>query len=401
MYILNSLYLQSSSFSWNNQILKPLNAQFTDRQKKITLIVSSIFAILSASLLLHALFFKSTKGPSQNNLNPAVNSQEAIPVNNSPLLKRTHPINQENIREQEIVAQRISKNSIFTNEKRKVETINMNDAKNSGLVRDDVLSDVENNAVPKIVRVEEGPKMNIPVVLEKDKRDNGVDENDDEDFGFISDDELSDSFEQVGEEDFTDTKASKKANLVDLDGKLVSLRTFKCMQKLKKELTALGKTYGNAIDNGDCFWDAFAQGLNKILGKNVTIKELRQQVSDEIQKLDKGPDRDNWVKKSMKSDFMDTYEDYRDRVAYTCDELLKKGSSAIVWGQEDRDGRILCHLYKVNLTVFSAGCIEDKLSKMDDDDNFYSDKRDVLPNKPYANTVEIGLYPGHFFPVLN
>ena len=71
----------------------------------------------------------------------------------------------------------------------------------------------------------------------------------------------------------------------------------------------------------------------------MTLQDLRQTISEYIQKLDKGPDEDNWVKKMMQSEFivMDTYEQYRDRVSYDCEESLKRGILP-VWGQERRDG---------------------------------------------------------------
>jgi hypothetical protein len=192
-----------------------------------------------------------------------------------------------------------------------------------------------------------------------------------------------------------------KPHTFNIDGKLISLRTIKSLQKLEKDLALLGKVHGSAVDNGDCFWHAFAQGLSAFLGREVTIKELRKKVSEEILRLDKRPNQENWVKKMMIDDYMDTYEQYRDRVAFTCGEVLEKGWLAPIWGQEKRDGVILCQLYQVNLKVYSVGCINDHPSQMEDEENFYSGEDDFPKNQPYESTVEIALYTGHFLPVRN
>lgn len=204
-----------------------------------------------------------------------------------------------------------------------------------------------------------------------------------------------------GKSDKSKTKSAASKEKHYLNGKEVSYRTYRCLKILEGKLDAVGKTHGKAIDNGDCFWDAYAQGLSKILKRPVTIKELRQQVSKEVKRLDQGPAEANWVKEILKGDFMDTYEQYRDTVEYTCDEILKdKHSFYPVWGKESRDGKILSQLYKVNLKVYTIGCM-DEAGNMDDEENFYFGEDEIPSKLPYSETVEIALYPGHFVPVVD
>lgn len=352
MFIYRNLFSVPSLLKIEDKIITSLKYTLSARQKKITCIVLAIFAFISASCLMHYFFCRGKKST------PKI------------IIKSRHSPSQ------------------------------ISEIKFPSLLDQKINSNKQQNETEARV-VEKSRLKRSSSTLENEKRKNEkIEEEDLEGFGFIDEKGFSDFFEDEEVETCVKSKIGK-GKLIELDGKLVSMRTFKCMQKLKKELEPLRKTYGNAIDNGDCFWDAFAQGLSKVLGKKFTIKELRQNVSDEIEKMDKGPEQENWVKKSMQADVMDTYQAYRDNVAFTCEELLEKNSSAIVWGQEARDGLILCHRYQVNLTVYSSGCLEDDPSKMEDDENFYYEQREILKDKPYTQTIEIGLYPGHFIPIFN
>ncbi len=160
-------------------------------------------------------------------------------------------------------------------------------------------------------------------------------ENDDDDLStpdsdIDSDDEDIETDDAAGN---TRKKVYPQSEIVN--GTKVSLRTINCKRKLAMILNTEGKTFGQAIDNGDCFYDSFAQRLSIILGRKVTLQDLRQTISDYIQNLDKGPHEDNWVKQMMQDEYIaqDTYEQYRERVAYDCEESLQRGILP-VWGQE-------------------------------------------------------------------
>lgn len=205
--------------------------------------------------------------------------------------------------------------------------------------------------------------------------------------------------------DFQDKTLSliKPKEKYELKGKNVSKRTYKCVKRLEKELTAIGKFLGNSQDSGDCFWDAFSQSLSQQQETKVTVKELRQKVSDYAQQLDKGDDHDNWIKKMMKGNWIgETYEEYLNKVSLTCEECKEKNMSSPIWGVEQRDGAILCNLFQLNLKVYAVGCIEDDIAYLDKEDNFYFISEDYPPNSKNADqkkTIEMAIYPGHFLPV--
>lgn len=192
--------------------------------------------------------------------------------------------------------------------------------------------------------------------------------------------------------------------VIKIGDKLVSRRTLNCLKKLESVLAPLGKTYKSAVDNGDCFFDSFAQGLSVILKRKVTVKELRQKVSDYIIQLDRGPVDKNWVKDFFKKEFcaVDNYETYIKRIGYTHQETLDNDWPAPIWGELRREGVILCRLYKVNLKVYEVGYTDEDINKMNDLDNYWDSDPSLYPkNEKYDQTIEMALYPGHFMPIFD
>lgn len=267
-----------------------------------------------------------------------------------------------------------------------------------------------NQAQLSLVSVKDSPKMESEnfEAIDQEKILESSDSSDGESIDGTSEESGLD------EEDFTLSDIDDEVNkqnesqkrvvpaLVIIDGKPVSLRTLNCLKKLEGVLKLLRKKAGIAKNNGDCFWDAFAQRLSVILRQPITVQELRQKVSCYVQQLDKGPDEENWVKRMIKKEYapMDTYENYRDRVAYDADEALRRELPSAIWGQEKRDGVILCRLYQVNLKVYEVGYFDDDPSKMTDMKNYWdSDARIYPQSEIYPHSVEIALYPGHFVPV--
>lgn len=345
MNIFNSSTLYYALSVVKENVLRPMSIQLNAQQKRIAIIAAAVFAFLSACLFLHYFCFKSKNLTTED-------------------IEKTSKLN--DLKKCKGIEDRSSPQVIDN---------------------DDVVENSDLSENPSLTDEDE-EILNVEYL-------SGME--DDEYYLYMMDE--NEDFE----EDAVKTASQNPIQqlVFTINGKLVSLRTLKCLRRLEIELEQLGKVYGTAIDNGDCFWDAFAQGLSYILGKKVTIKELREKVSEEIQRFDKCPDEENWVKKMMVHDPMDTYEGYRDQVMLTCGEILEKGMGAPVWGQEKRDGVILCHLFKVNLKVFSVGCIDEHPSKMEDHDNFYTSEDDYPKDQPYSRTVEISLYPDHFLPVRN
>lgn len=335
-----------------DNIFKPLNIQWSAQDKRIAVIAAVVFAAVTACLLLYSyvIRFKARHAASENNP-----PKEQTPVKNqspqsTPIFDQGGPGQPK----KDVTGKKREEGQEVAVDRRKFKEIR----------RDDV---------------DRFQSFQTPIT--------------DDEYSLIDGDEFYSFDEET-------PRRLAQPQVFEINGKFVSLRTIKCLKRLDVELESLGKACGKAIDNGDCFWDSFAKGLSAILGREVTIKELREQVSQEVQRLDQGPEEDNWVKKFMETDLMDVYEDYRDQVAFTCDEILEKGKGSPVWGTEKRDGVILCHLYKVNLKVYSVGCMDDHPSQMENEDNFYFGEDDEYPQRqPYDRTIEIALYPGHFMPV--
>jgi hypothetical protein len=115
---------------------------------------------------------------------------------------------------------------------------------------------------------------------------------------------------------------------------------------------------GAAIGEGDCFFDAVAQGLNQISGKEeYDVKSLRLFCDEYAKKLN-----NHWVKGAINRDEGDkdnqkgTYEQYLTRVQFTAQEMeqnekegLKLGPA--VWGRPQIEGRMFCEQYHVQLHV--------------------------------------------------
>ncbi|MBS4170263.1 Uncharacterized protein NEOC95_000984 [Neochlamydia sp. AcF95] len=165
----------------------------------------------------------------------------------------------------------------------------------------------------------------------------------------------------------------------------------RCLERLKGDLAAIDKDYGTAIDNGDCFFDAFAQALNKKLNKSLTLTDLRRKVSEYVNAL---PSQNNWIKDSLKEEYgnIDSYESYIKGIKHNSSEAEKNGGYPI-WGKPEIDGIILCQLYHVNLKVYEVGDGGDGM------DGLWVAELEYPLNTPYDTTVELALYPGHFLPV--
>lgn len=187
--------------------------------------------------------------------------------------------------------------------------------------------------------------------------------------------------------------------------KLVSRRTLECRKRLIQTLKEKGKILGEAIDNGDCFFDAFAQSINKLLNLKHTVNTLRSLVSQLANDLHKASNGQNWIKDQLRGDYSLTYETYLTDIQFGAD--FRVGP---FWGIHKVCGRLLSDHFKVNLVVYDQD-VSDPLSGEDlraiqeNDPNFveeiiYSEGETGYPaDLAYPQTVEMGLYPGHYMPV--
>lgn len=207
-------------------------------------------------------------------------------------------------------------------------------------------------------------------------------------------------FAQATEEDL---KVSRKP--FPPQGKLVSPRTVECRNRLVQTLKEKGKILGEAIDNGDCFFDAFAQSINKLQNSNHTANSLRLIVSDQANELHKATNGVNWINDKLRRDYALTYKTYLTDIQFGSD--FRVGP---YWGMHGVCGRLLSDYFRVNLVVYDQAASdplshEDLLNAQEMDPNFvdeiiYSEGQTDYPtNLSNPQTVEMGLYPGHYMPV--
>lgn len=195
---------------------------------------------------------------------------------------------------------------------------------------------------------------------------------------------------------------------------------------------------GEAINNGDCFYDALAQALEQI-GVKKTLKELRMNISNCLQ--------DSKYQKSFKLHIegdptgVESFDQYQKYVGYTNDELTQlrvrdpDAPTGPYWGNPLREGLLLCKIYQFNLRIISAGILENEVRKdpeykkwahaklgVNEDapifkvyeeniqnrliqlysqDNLYYTGDETYPEGDfYQNTCTLALFENHFIPVL-
>ncbi len=202
----------------------------------------------------------------------------------------------------------------------------------------------------------------------------------------------------------------------------ISLKTKLCKEKLAAFLKRSNEKFGVAVDDGDCFYDAFRQGLKKI---SVTVKELRTIVHERVQAIHKEQGIKNWIFEALKIDTSTQQEDY--------DELLKTVShtkqeiAVPLWGRPHIEGKILADHFKVAIKVCEvnvldtilplrqvAGVVDrdtamtyDLVQKVEGGKRVRAIKicevavTEIYPEaQPFIGTVKVAGYPGHFVPVM-
>lgn len=200
-------------------------------------------------------------------------------------------------------------------------------------------------------------------------------------------------------------KYPKKAptpEFVKKDPENPPLRTKKCIERLDKELVEQNLMRGNAIDNGDCFYDAFSQALEETTGTKTTVEQLRKDVEEET-KVFTGI-KDNWIEVQLKKCSLCTYEEFLETVSIS---FAKNPNKARVWGRPSIDGQILCRKYGVSLKMHGVGVLslpedvkekEDRDKFYEDPKNYYTDETDSFINSKATKTIHMSVYPGHFEP---
>lgn len=189
-----------------------------------------------------------------------------------------------------------------------------------------------------------------------------------------------------------------------------------CLNKLNDLLAPDNKKCGISMDNGDCFYDSFAIKLRE-LGYEATAKQMREEVCREAQRIHLENPKVNWIRAELEqeNDFdyekasenignaivqKYSYEEFLESVQFSAEESLSKGK-ILIWGNEAIDGRILCSLYEVNLRVLEVGYMP-HFEPSDRDAYYKNDQKDwIINNSEFPFTIELGLIPDHFVPILS
>jgi len=175
----------------------------------------------------------------------------------------------------------------------------------------------------------------------------------------------------------------------DLSGTKKSVSTLLTLILINYKLEK-GKLLGKAVDNGDCFFHAFAQALNALRHKKglkpVTAVELRRQAAEICDDTDLAK---HWTKTTVP-----------------------------VWGDPVSHGKRLCQLYNVNLKMIMAdlpGMTASKAEKLataqkeerfkyfDNHDNyvFGEDHAESFVADPDCPTLEMVVARKHYMPIFN
>lgn len=172
----------------------------------------------------------------------------------------------------------------------------------------------------------------------------------------------------------------------------VSQRTYYSLVMLRDKINEIMPDHAlhYTQDDGNCFWDAFAQSLSSVLSKSVSIKELRQAVHQYVQEADAIKEED--LRKKYAGP--ETFEEWKE-------QLLHDGSNGELpsWGSVELEGEILGEIYHVNIWKIEAGPYNDDVDFTDPNNFWYGDDQIVL-SPDFSKNVRIALYPGHFLAIL-
>lgn len=133
------------------------------------------------------------------------------------------------------------------------------------------------------------------------------------------------------------------------------IKKERCKERIQRELGPKD-VMGTAVDNGDCFYDALVQLLNK-KGHSVSVESLRSDI-----KIALGDPK--W-KTHLYSEFnndkrgLGTFDDYCFKVGYS--QSMLQENEAPLWGHPSREGVILCEKYRFKLRILKAGPIDSEI----------------------------------------
>lgn len=151
-------------------------------------------------------------------------------------------------------------------------------------------------------------------------------------------------------------------------------------------------------DNGDCYYDAAAQGLSEIFGKVYTVKQLRQLSSSFINDPLSDKSILERIQKFYKGKVLNEFKNFVHEDA----TMSLENKRFPVWGNTQADGLIFMTSLGVRIREISEGYMDEGLKMpalADPDNRIYGDV--LHGNKNMDSPVLIiANIPGHYFAVL-
>lgn len=216
-----------------------------------------------------------------------------------------------------------------------------------------------------------------------------------------------------------------------------TIRTGK-FQELVQSLLSPGERLGQAIDTGDCFYDALSQTLKKI-GVNISTEQLRRDIADALEDSKLAEQVNVNIEKDSQG--IKSFADYKKYVRYSKQELIKLKETDFeapedpYWGDPKREGVFLCNKYGFRLRILSAGLIEGKinedhalklyrrnkekietendpsmlhfegliqqrLAELYEDDQNYFTSDETIGDSKHTKLCSVALFENHFRPIL-
>lgn len=165
----------------------------------------------------------------------------------------------------------------------------------------------------------------------------------------------------------TSSSSSAVPAIIEAPRKGLTLGLFE--QAELNNLSPIGFNAGQALDAGDCFFDAIAQALNSQLGTQHTVKSLRALSHQYVVNLDiqsqQNPQSEiNWIAQRLgQSTSGVDFHQYMANIGYTTQDVQNglglNTQGVAIWGEQNIDGRIFCQTLNISIHVVEAQTIND------------------------------------------
>ncbi|MDR3442466.1 MAG: ankyrin repeat domain-containing protein [Legionella sp.] len=189
-------------------------------------------------------------------------------------------------------------------------------------------------------------------------------------------------------------------------------RGRRALSTVQNNLKNLGFELGTAYSQGDCFFDSFAQGIER-LQKPTSIdlsthnlKNIRQRCQQEALKLKN--QSNSWLASALQAEH-EEIDKYSRNITYSAKDIELRVASELetpIWGRGHIEGRLLCAAFNVSLHLIELVIdADERITVLHSfiDANGYKrlpEQTSQLFNQP--NTVHMAVYQNtlHFVPIL-